>query len=139
MIIKIFIFTIILLVYCGNIPKDENTGNNPDYNDIFIHIERDDSVIIFWDCQKQFFDTIQSYELLYHTVSDTGWKLLKSNIPQEDSPHVTIYRNEIEVEDSIIFFGVRSVTMEGAKSDIHSSEDTTAYRGRWAALWYMLN
>jgi len=120
---------------CGNPPKDSyyDKGTAPD--EMYMRVNNKDSITFFWDAVYNYFDTIQYYEVFYHGTSDTNWQLLKSHIPVSNNPKTIIYRNEILSDDSILYFGVRCVTMEGIASDLHSCTESTASPPKWVLIW----
>jgi hypothetical protein len=94
-----------------------------------------DTVTIFWDKSFNYFDTISSYKLFYLNRNNGTWVLLKDSIPVSENPSIVIHRNDIQSDDSIFYFAVRCVTKEKVESDLHTSEDTTAFNGGWALVW----
>lgn len=121
---------------CGRTPKDDQPNTGIPVGTTYLKVNYNDTATFYWDAVYNYFDTVESYTLYYHTLSDTNWKILKSQIPQADSPRVVIKREEIPVNDSILFFGVTSMTLEGVESDLHSCTDSTANPPNWAIIWY---
>lgn len=132
---RILLSVFFLLILCGKFPKDDRSDNELSVSKRYLKLNDKDSIKVYWDAVQNYFDTVESYNLYYHTLSDTEWKILKGQIPQSDSPRITIKRNEILSDDSILFFGVTSITLEGAESNLHSCEDSTADPPNWAAIW----
>lgn len=127
----IFSFILIsIMLFCSN-SSDKNAEDNTDINKRYYNLIEKDSITIYWDAVSNFFDTVQYYEVFYKTESEEEWHPVKMNAPVSDSPNVIVYRNDLESNDSIFFFGVRSVTIEGVRSDIHSCTDSTAYPSNW--------
>ena len=103
-----------------------------------VHWEKrdSDSIIVFWNVPPMDSGMVQNYTLFYHTSQDTAWSNLKGNIPPSPNPEVVIYRNEIPSTDSIFFFSIQYVSVEGMSSDLHHSTDSTATPpGGWLLLW----
>lgn len=131
---KYLLFILLLFFMCSTeSSKDKKTKS---YTRNFPELTIRDSAFISWDPPLMFFDSIQYYELFYRLEHDSGWTMLKREIPLADTPKVLIYRTELPSEDSIFFFAVRSVSTEGMKSDFHFCTDTTALpKEGWYVLW----
>ena len=126
-------FCIFIAVQCTKTEQVPATASTLE-DEIVITVESD-SVVIRWDDPSVDADSVTSYELYYHTVADKAWKLLRDKIPVTRPAQVKIYRNEIVSSDSIFYFGTVSVAKNGKKSDIHSSQDSSAEPPDWVLHW----
>jgi hypothetical protein len=110
--------------------------NAPNTNPKWI-TPKSDTITLFWNAVDNGIDSVRSYELFYLPYplpADSAWKYLKT-VAASPKPTVTVYRNEINLTTPF-FFGVRCVTKENVRSDIHSSLDSTAnlHQG-WYIKW----
>ncbi|MBN1133403.1 MAG: fibronectin type III domain-containing protein [Methanosarcinaceae archaeon] len=101
----------------------------------FMEIITTDSIVICWDPPSENIDSVDHYELYLKTSGQTNWLIFKQNIPANNSPCITVYRSEIPETDSLFYFAVCSVALNGLKSDFHSSSDSTASPPQWYVLW----
>ena len=74
---RILLSIILLLILCDKIPKDNKSDNELFVIKRYIKINDKDSIKVYWSAVHNYFDTIESYNLYYHTISDTEWKILK--------------------------------------------------------------
>jgi len=132
--LKHLIFVLLFLIGCST-ESTKNQGARA-YTRNFAELENKDSAYVSWDPPQMYFDSVQYYELFYRPESDSGWTMLKSEVPLADTPKVLIYRTDLPSEDSIFYFAVRSVSTEGMKSDFHFCTDSTALpKEGWYVLW----
>lgn len=88
-----------------------------------------------WAPPEKNADSVASYDVGYHTENSTNWIVLKSNIEAGSAPRTVINRSDLSSTDSIFFFAVRSVMKNGAKTDYHTSLDSTANPPDWYLKW----
>ena len=124
-----------LLILCDKPSVDKSLNTGVKDNSLYTKVKDSDTVTFYWNASHNYFDTVQYYMVSFHTEADTTWKVIKTNIPQADSPHVVIRRSELPGNDSIFFFGVQSITQEGIHSDMHSCTDSTASPPKWVLFW----
>lgn len=131
----LFIIIIIFLFYNCSKPSEDIPNNKVKSCKVYYRVANKDSICVYWDKVYNFVDTITHYELFYHSNMDTNWISIKNLIPVSDSPHVIVYRNDLSMEDSIFFLGVKCITEDGVSSDMHSCLDTTANPPMWGLIW----
>ena len=102
---------------------------------IYREVEESDSMTIQW-VAPYFEPGYKRFELLFHSQMDTTWIPIDTAIVPSDSPQVVVHRNSIQSNDSVFYFGIRSVDKNNAKSDIHSTSDSSASPpGGWILFW----
>jgi hypothetical protein len=110
--------------------------NNPNTDPKWI-TPKSDTITLFWNAVDNGIDSVRSYELFYlpyPSPADSAWKYLKT-VPASSQPTALVYRKEINLATPF-FFGVRCVTKENVRSDVHSSLDSTAnIRNGWYIKW----
>lgn len=118
MVIKIILTLLLLTLPIYSQVTTTNTGR--------IEYVRIDSITLFWD--KLSIPGVM-YDVYYKANIKDDWIVLDTT---QDTFYVV--KKNISNLKGYIIFGVGSI-IDGIQSDIHSSLDSTAYKGPWRLLW----
>lgn len=129
----ISIIVVSLFIFCSQTETRDNVSKEMVEGSL-LFTPKSDSLLIFWDESSTSQDTIVEYQVLFHTQSDTNWKLLK-NVEKSNSPRVIVSRSEVPLNETIFFFGVKNVSKSGKTSKLHSTSDPTAYSKNLTIHW----
>jgi hypothetical protein len=127
---------------CESIDTSDNIPMKIDTNDVSpsMVIEKD-SITLSWSSVTNLVDTICAYQLIYCHKTDYNkkWRFFRDrryNIigVSPDTVKIRVARIDIDTTDPTFYFGVRCKTMDGVKSDIHATSDSTAL-SKGCLLW----
>lgn len=134
-IIFILIFTLCSSISFNCTQSEGKKGTTINMEDSLLQVTDQDSILLRWDHPTETPDSIDHYELYYRTNREAKWQFLKNSGPAKTFSHITVNRNEIDLTDSIFYFAVRSVAINGKKSIYHSSTDVSAVPNSWCLYW----
>jgi hypothetical protein len=114
------------------IPMTLDTAGTPAF------LSTKDSLTLSWSPVTNLVDTICAYQIMYAHKKDHIWRFFKNTryniIPVSPNPSIVVYYSDVDTSEPYFFFGVRCRTMDGIKSDLHTSCDSTA-ASKGYTLW----
>ncbi len=117
-------------------PINERNDRITKYDGRHMEVREEDSIELYWDNVSADSGRIVRYELLYHTEKDSTWRRIGEKSSDSTESGIVVHRKDIDVKDSIFFFGVRYETRDTLMSEICSSMDSAAIpAGGWFLLW----
>ncbi|MBD3347193.1 MAG: hypothetical protein GF401_19235 [Chitinivibrionales bacterium] len=126
----------VLLFHCSDI-TEERPATAIDIGGPQMLVCTDDTLNLCWDApdQTDSSNTIESYELCYRE-HDTGstWTVIDTNISAGSTTCFTV--SHADLGNGVFDFAVRSVAVNGTKSDYHTSIENTAIPSSgWFVRW----